>query len=449
MRDPGVAGATRDRLGRFVLPNYARLPLMPDRGEGAWLWDVEGRRYLDFACGIAVCSLGHCHPSVTAALCAQAGRLVHCSNLYEIAGQAALAEMLSETVVGLPGRAFFCNSGAEANEALVKLSRRFGKASPAADGSPRLEVITFTNSFHGRTMAGISATAQEKVKTGFEPLLEGFRHLPFNDPDALRAAVSPRTAAVLVEVVQGEGGIHVATPEFLAAIDDVCHEHDLLLMIDEVQAGLGRTGDLCAWRSVPGGERLLPDAVSWAKGMGNGFPLGAAWFSDREVATVDGAVPVSGLLGAGSHGTTFGGSPLASAVGLAVLGEIVEHRLAENAAALGRLVLRLAGAEPMPMVTTVRGLGLMIGFVLDAEAITACEAFRGDASAAAPAPFVVRRLLEAGLLAVPAAGDVVRWLPPLNVSEAEIRQAFTIMRRTLAGLAGGSPSLEPHPQALP
>ena len=226
----------------FVMPTYGRFELDIARGAGCRVWDFDGKQYLDFGAGIAVCSLGHAHPEITEAASKQASILVHTSNLYRTSPQAELARRL----VGLvgPGKVFFCNSGAEANEGLIKLTRKFGSA------SGRYEILTFQNSFHGRTMAGISATAQEKIKKGFAPLLDGFVHLPFQDLDAVSAAIGPRTAAVLVEPVQGEGGIHVASADFLAGLRLLCDRHDLLLLFDEIQCGLGRTGEWCGWKSV-------------------------------------------------------------------------------------------------------------------------------------------------------------------------------------------------------
>jgi acetylornithine/succinyldiaminopimelate/putrescine aminotransferase len=410
----------------YLIPTYARAPVAFVRGEGAWVWDESGRRYLDFACGIAVCSLGHCHPRLVEAVRRQAGLLWHVSNLYHIPGQAELAQVLTERVVGLPGKCFFCNSGAESNEALVKLARKFGHATAVAGAAPRFEVVTFTNSFHGRTMAGIAATGQDKVKTGFAPHLEGFRHVPFNDPAALRAAVSERTVAVMLEPVQGEGGINVASREFLEEAAALRDEFGLLLLIDEVQSGLGRTGDLCSWRSVAPG--VVPDAVSWAKGLGGGFPIGGIWVRDRPVRGTSTAL--CDLLGPGSHGTTFGGTPLASAAALAVVGEILDRDLAAHAAATGRRVVDgVATWGPVPALAGVRGLGLLIGFQIDAAVVGRCPGFA--ASGLTAAGYVSRRLLGAGLLTVPAAGDAVRWLPPLNVAAPEIDEALAIMHRVL------------------
>ena len=287
---------TQSLTEKYIVPTYGRFPFEPVRGEGTRIWDADGKEYLDFGAGIAVCSLGHCPKVMVDAITKQAGTLIHCSNLYQIRDQALLAQHISDVVMELPGKTFFANSGAEANEAMVKLARKFGSA------TGRHEIITFEMSFHGRTMTGISATGQEKVKTGFAPLLPGFKHLPFNDIEALRSGITKDTVAIMMEPIQGEGGIHCATPEFLEAARDLCAEHDLLLLFDEVQSGLGRTGDLCAWRSLAPNLDIRPHAVSWAKGMGGGYPIGATWISsDKDLCDI---------LGPGTHGTTYGGGPL-------------------------------------------------------------------------------------------------------------------------------------------
>ena len=256
-----------EKFREFVIPTYGRFDLDIAHGSGCRVWDFDGREFLDFGAGIAVCSLGHAHPEITEAISKQAATLVHTSNLYRTAPQAELAERL----VGIAGsgKVFFCNSGGEANEGLIKLARRFGST------TKRHEILTFDGSFHGRTMAGISATGQQKVKTGFGPLLDGFRHLPFGDLDAVAAAVGPSTVAILVEPVQGEGGIHIAREAFLTGLRELCDKHNLLLLFDEIQCGLGRTGEWCGWKSLAPG--VQPDGVSWAKGIANGFPLGAFW----------------------------------------------------------------------------------------------------------------------------------------------------------------------------
>lgn len=425
---------TPELMSRYVMGNYGRFPVAFSRGEGSWIWDEEGRKYLDFATGIAVCSLGHCHPVMREALSEQAARLIHCSNLYQIREQAELAEFIVERVMRKPGRLFFCNSGAEANDALIKLARKFGHDLAAANGGERrTEIITCGNSFHGRTLGGIAATGQEKVKLGFAPLLEGFTHVPFNDGEALRAAVGPRTAAILFEVVQGEGGIHVATPEFLQTADALRREQGVLLMLDEVQCGFGRSGDWNAWETVLRGAdfSLEPDAVSWAKGMGGGYPIGGIWATERLAPGAD--FRLCDVLGPGTHGSTFGGTPLGSRVSLAVLREIEASGLIANADRLGTRIREEVTAWRHPLIRETRGLGLLIGFLLDQETLSRSVSDFADAGQTASL-FVVDRLRAAGLLTVPAGPAVVRWLPALNVSDEEIVHGLRLMRTVLDDL---------------
>lgn len=420
-------------MKRYVMGNYGRFPIAFSRGEGSWIWDESGNKYLDFATGIAVCSLGHCQPSMQDALREQAAKLIHCSNLYQIREQAELAEFIVERVMRSSGSVFFCNSGAEANDALIKLARKFGHDSaPTNGGVIRNEVITCNSSFHGRTLGGIAATGQDKVKQGFAPLLEGFTHVPFNDSQALREAVGPKTAAILFEIVQGEGGINVATPEFLQTADELRREHGILLMFDEVQCGFGRTGDWNGWETALRGVdfSIEPDAVSWAKGMGGGYPIGGIWASDRQVAGTD--FRLCDVLGPGTHGSTFGGTPLGSAVSLAVLKTIESEGLIDNAHQLGRQIREAVTAWNHPLIREVRGLGLLIGFVIDEGALAATEHFAS--SGQTPSLYVVSRLMEAGMLTVPAGPGVVRWLPPLNVSEDEVAHGLEVMRATLDAL---------------
>jgi acetylornithine/N-succinyldiaminopimelate aminotransferase len=385
----------------YVMPTYGRFELDIVRGSGCRVWDFEGREYLDFGAGIAVCSLGHAHPEVTKVVTEQASTLVHTSNLYRTAPQAVLARRLVELTGS--GKVFFCNSGAEANEGLIKLARKFGSQ------SGRYEILTFENSFHGRTMAGISATAQEKIKKGFAPLLEGFVHLPFGDLPAVANAISPKTVAVMVEPVQGEGGIHIATPEFLRGLRGICDENDLLLLFDEIQCGLGRTGEWCGWKSLD--SQVMPDGVSWAKGIANGFPLGSFWASSQR--------GLCDLLGPGTHGTTYGGNPVCCAAALKVLEIIERDGLLENARLQGTRLRDALRALNSPRLREVRAVGLMIGFELEGP---------GDTNIAIP---FVKRLIAAGLLAIPAGERVIRLLPPLNVSAGEVDEALEKIGRTL------------------
>jgi acetylornithine aminotransferase/acetylornithine/N-succinyldiaminopimelate aminotransferase len=383
------------------MPTYGRFDLDIERGSGCRVWDFQGREYLDFGAGIAVCSLGHAHPEVTKAVTEQASTLVHTSNLYRTAPQAELARRLVELAGS--GKVFFCNSGAEANEGLIKLTRRFGNP------SGRYEILTFQNSFHGRTMAGISATAQEKIKKGFAPLLEGFAHLPYRDLNSVSTAIGPKTVAILVEPVQGEGGIHIATGEFLRGLRHICDEHDLLLLFDEIQCGLGRTGDWCGWKSLD--SNLMPDGVSWAKGIANGFPLGAFWAASSR--------GLCDLLGPGTHGTTYGGNPVCCAAALKVLEIIEREGLRQNATVQGAKLRDGLRALNSPRVCEVRAIGLMIGIEL---------ADAGDRNAAIP---FVKKLMTAGLLAIPAGERVIRLLPPLNVTGTEIDEALEKIGRSL------------------
>ena len=408
-----------------VLATYARFPLTLVRGEGSRVWDDAGKSYLDFCTGIAVCALGHCPPRLVKAIREQAGTLLHVSNLYRIPQQEELARVIVEDHVKLPGKVFFANSGAESNDGLIKTARKFGHARPLPDGSPRYEVLSFTKSFHGRTLGGINATGQDKVKEGFDPMLPGFRHLPFNDLAALEAAISPITAAILLEPVQGEGGVNVATPEFLRGVAALCKQHDLLLLLDEVQAGFGRCGLPMAWRAIA--PELEPDGISWAKGMGGGFPIGAFWLADRAIDSA--GTPLSSLMGPGTHGTTYGGNPLACAASLAVLAEISEQRLEANVLRQEQRIRATIASWQSPVITEVRGLGLLLGIGLDVTKLAVPEG-------KLPAAFVCGKLLEAGLLVPPAGPETIRLLPPLNVTDAEVDEALSIFRSVVAELEG-------------
>jgi acetylornithine/N-succinyldiaminopimelate aminotransferase len=408
-----------------VLPTYARFPVTLVRGEGTRVWDDAGKSYLDFCTGIAVCSLGHCPPRLVEAIREQAGTLLHVSNLYGIPQQEELARVIVENHVKLPGKVFFSNSGAEANDGLIKTARRFGHARPLPDGSPRYEVLSFTKSFHGRTLGGINATGQDKVKEGFDPMLPGFRHLPLNDLAALAAAIAPETAAILLEPVQGEGGVNVVTPEFLRGVANLCKKHDLLLLLDEVQTGFGRCGQPMAWRAIA--PEIQPDAISWAKGMGGGFPIGAFWLSDRPVDAS--GKTLASLMGPGSHGTTYGGNPLACTASLAVLAEIAEKDLATNVLRQEQRIRNEIASWQSPLVTEVRGIGLLLGIGIDTSKFVVPEG-------KLPAAFVCGKLLEAGLLVPPAGPETIRLLPPLNVSDTEIDEALAILRQVLSALEG-------------
>ena len=369
-----------------LMATYNRLPVTFTRGEGVWLWDQEDRRYLDAVSGIAVCNLGHAHPAVADALCDQARLLVHTSNLYGIQHQLDLGARLT----GLAGmdRVFFCNSGAEANEAAIKLARLHGHR----NGIENPTVVVADNSFHGRTMATLSATGNRKVQAGFEPLVKGFVRVPFGDIDALRgvAESAGNVVAVLVEPLQGEGGIQVPPPDYLEQVRAVCDEHGWLMMLDEIQTGIGRTGKLFAFQHTA----VRPDVMTLAKGLGNGVPIGAC------LASGDAAE----LFGPGNHGSTFGGNPLACRAALAVLETVTTDALPARAAALGERMRAAFAARigELEGVVEIRGMGLMIGIELDR-----------------PCGELVGRALEAGLLINVTAERVIRLLPPLVTSDEE------------------------------
>lgn len=413
---------TDELYSQYVMPTYGRFPLVPVRGEGACLWDHQGKRYLDFCTGIAVCSLGHCHPRMVAAIQQQAAQLLHVSNLYQIPQQAELAQEIVDHHVKLPGKVFFSNSGAEANDGLVKSARRFGHQRIGANGEARFEVITFNQSFHGRTLGGIAATGQAKVKEGFDPMMPGFRHLPFNDIEAIKSGIRPETVAILIEPIQGEGGVNVATPEFLRTIASLCKEHDLLLFFDEVQTGFGRCGDSMAWRMIA--PEIQPDGISWAKGMGGGVPIGAFWLSDR--AVVDSGATLSSLMGPGSHGSTYGGNPLVCAASLAVLHEVREKELAAHAIRMEKRIRAAVASWKLPVITDVRGCGLLLGIEIDPKCFVVPEG-------KTPALVVVAKLMDLGLLCPPAGPNTFRLLPPLNVTEAEVDEALSIFKSALEG----------------
>lgn len=403
---------------KYVMPTYGRFDLVFQRGEGNRLWDVNGKRYLDLGGGIAVCALGHANPELTETLIEQSRRLVHVSNLYYQAPQGQLAQKIVGHIA--PGRVFFSNSGAEANEGLYKLARKFGH------DEGRFEILTATNSFHGRTLAGIAATGQDKVKKGFEPMVPGFRHVPYNDLQAVKDAISPATVAVLIEGIQGEGGITPATPEYLLGLRKLCDERNLLLMIDAVQCGHFRSGRFQSYQrileGVPGGDAFTPDAVSMAKSLGGGFPIGAFWVREAHGT----------LLGPGSHGTTFGGGPLISAVALKVFEIIERDHLADNVRRVGDwLLARLEELrEEFPgVISTVRGMGFIIGVELLEDA----PGFRGSDQAASLQ--FVNRLHAAGLLTIPSGTRVFRLLPALNLTPAEAEEGVEIIRQEIAAVA--------------
>jgi acetylornithine/N-succinyldiaminopimelate aminotransferase len=382
-----------------VMPTYARANIVFERGEGAWLISTEGERYLDFASGVAVNALGHAHPRLVAALTEQAGKLWHSSNLYRVAGQERLAERLCQATFA--DQVFFCNSGAEACEGAIKLARRYHHA----NGHPeRWRIITFKGAFHGRTLATIAAAGNAKHLEGFGKPADGFDHVRFGDLEATIAAIGPETAAILVEPVQGEGGINVASTSWLKALREVCDAHGLLLVLDEVQTGMGRTGKLFAYEWAG----IAPDVMAVAKGLGGGFPIGAV------LATNEAA---KGMV-AGTHGSTFGGNPLAVAVAGAVLDAVLEPGFLEHVQARAlRFKQQLASLQDAypHVIEEVRGSGLLTGLKLKppmGEVANACTAEK--------------------LLTVGAGDNVVRLLPPLNVTEDELGEAVSRLGRALA-----------------
>lgn len=389
---------------QYLQPTYRRAPVAFSHGEGVYLYDLDGRRYLDFIGGIAVSALGHGHPRLVSTIREQAGRMLHVSNLYHIAEQARLAKLLVER--SACDRAFFCNSGAEANEAAIKLTRKWGKQK----GSDRFEIVVAHGSFHGRTSGALAATMQPKYQKPFAPLWPGFVPAPFNDLDATRAAITERTCAIMLEPIQGESGIQPASPEYMTGIRALCDERELLFALDEVQTGIGRTGTLFAYEQYG----IEPDILTLAKGLGGGVPIGAMLV--KEAASV---------FSPGDHGSTFGGNPLACAAGAAVLEAIAEEGILGNVARMGdRLAEGLRSMVDSGAAKGVRGRGLLLALDLDRES----------------AP-VVDRCREEGLLVNAVTPTALRFAPPLVVQPSEVDEALEILRRVLASMpvAGGAP----------
>lgn len=406
----------RELFSTHVVPSYGRFDIAFSHGAGSHLFDVNGKRYLDLGGGIAVCALGHAHPAITEALVEQSRKVIHTSNFYYHEPQGRLAQALVN-LIG-PGKVFFCNSGAEANEGLFKLARKFGH------DEGRFEMLTTLNSFHGRTLAGIAATGQEKIKKGFEPMVPGFRHVPYNDLEAMRHAISPATTAILIEGIQGEGGVTPATPEYLLGLRRLCDEKKLLLLMDGVQCGHFRSGRFQSFQrileGVPGGDEFLPDGISMAKSLGGGFPMGAFWVR----------APYADLLGAGTHGTTYGGSPLACAVALKILEVVRQEKLEANAREVGEFLkaglVDMARKYPKA-VQSVRGLGLMLGMELAPQ----IPNLPGDPNKTQSVR-LANLLHAAGLLTIPAGGQIIRLLPALNLSRGEAEEGLRILETVIA-----------------
>lgn len=383
-----------------LMTTYNRFPVTLVKGKGSYVWNEKGERYLDFTSGIATCNLGHVPDSVKAKLESQLENLWHCSNLYHIPTQNELAATLVENSCG--DQVFFCNSGAEANEAAIKLARRYAQK---IKGTDAYEVVTFQQSFHGRTLATLSATGQEKIQQGFLPLMPGFRYLPFNDINALTDLPSDKTCAVLLELVQGEGGVIPANPEWTRQLVQICKENNLLLMVDEIQTGIGRTGTLFAYEQYG----IEPDVISVAKGLGSGFPIGAI-IAKGEVAKA---------FDAGSHGSTFGGNPLAVTAGLATVQHIISTNLLnqvnETVQFFQTKLEKLK--EEFPVIEDIRGKGLLIGVVVPGKALE-----------------IVQKAISQKTLILTAGPDVVRILPPLTASKEEILELVAVLETIFEGL---------------
>ena len=375
-----------NRADQVIAKTYNRFPIVLTKGQGCRLWDAEGREYIDFVSGIAVCNLGHAHPKVSEALSKQADVLLHVSNLYYTEPQIELAYRLTQN--SFADRVFFCNSGAEANEAAIKLARKYVKDKGEKD---RYRIITMEKSFHGRTMATLSATGQDKIKKGFEPVLEGFDHIPFNDIEALRKSIGPSTCAVLLEPIQGEGGVRCPDPDYLKAVRRLCDETGILLIFDEIQTGMGRTGKLFAYEHF----RIEPDIMTLAKALANGLPIGAM------LARED----VAESFGPGAHASTFGGTPIVTAASIQVVKVLLEENIIGHCAEMGayfkeKLSELKTGHES---IVDVRGMGLLLGMKLKIE---------GDA--------IVNSCMEKGFLINCIQGNILRFIPPLIIEKEEI-----------------------------
>lgn len=380
-----------------IMSTYAPPKVTFVRGEGTRLWDDTGREYLDFLCGLAVTSLGHAHPAVADAICTQARTLLHVSNLFGTEPQREVAATL-DRLLGGGGKIFFTNSGAEANECAIKVARKWG-------GRGRYGIVSAYGSFHGRTLATLHATGQPAKHEPFQPLPEGFRHVAWDDPAALEAAIDPSVVGVLLEPLQGEGGVNPASPDYFRAVRELCDERGLLMIVDEVQTGLGRTGCWFGFQHYG----VVPDVVTVAKALGNGVPIGACWARD-EVA--DAFVP-------GDHGTTFGGQPLAASAARAVLSVMESEDVPARARAAGARLS--AGLAALPRVASVRGLGLLLAAELDGV----------------PSAVVAERALASGLVINNVTPTAIRLAPPLLVSDEEIDRALAILRDVLAAEGGG------------
>jgi acetylornithine/succinyldiaminopimelate/putrescine aminotransferase len=421
-----------DWMQQYVAGTYGRLPIWLERGQGSFLYDHHNQRYLDLAGGVAVSSLGHSHPELCQAISKQASTLMHVSNWYCIKSQAQLARLLVEEVVQIPGKCFFSNSGTEANEGMIKFARRYGITKPNVNGKPREQIITFQGSFHGRTFASMSATAQEKIHANFGSLLSGFTYAQYNDNADLISKINDQTVAIMLEPIQGESGVIPATPEFLSSVQQLAKQHDLLILLDDVQAGVGRLGHMASWHAIVDDTLFQPDLISWAKSMGAGFPIGAFWINARQAQLPD-SLPLCDLLGPGSHGSTYGGNPLACTTSLNALNIILRDQLYLNAATQGQYLKTHILSLQSPFISDVRGLGLMLGVVLNPE--TFATSLEYQKSKLTPSIYFTKKAIDHGLLVVPAGADVVRILAPLNLSSSEAQLAISLFQKTLATLS--------------
>ena len=382
----------------YYMPVFARYNIVLSHGEGPYVYDNDGKKYLDFLAGIAVNVLGHAHPKLVAAIAEQAGKLIHCSNLYYTEAQAKLVKSLA-AASGLD-KVFIANSGAEANEGAMKLARKYGKHL----NSKKVDIITAQNCFHGRTLATLTATAQPKYQEGYEPLPGGFKYVPFNDIEALKAAVSETTCAILLEPIQGEGGINMPDEQYFKQVRALCDEKGVLLILDEIQTGMGRTGSMFAYEQYG----ITPDIVTIAKGLGGGVPIGAFIASNK----------VAAIFHSGDHGSTFGGNPLASAAANAVLSIIAQEKLIENAKTVGNYFekgLLVLKAKYPKLITEVRGKGLMLGVQLTV-----------------PGREIVNQCLVQGVIINCTAGDVLRFVPPLNIERVHVDELLAVLDAVLA-----------------
>ena len=385
---------------KYVVHTYNRYSLVLVRGKGTRVWDAEGKEYLDFVAGLAVCNLGHCHPKVVKAIQNQAEKLIHVSNFYYITPQIELASLLCKN--SFADKAFFCNSGAEANEGAIKLARKYAKEKLGGD---RYEIITMERSFHGRTLATLTATGQEKFHKGYAPLVPGFKYVPFNDVASVRGAIDSKTCAILIEPIQGEGGVNCPSEGYLKSLREICDEKGILLIYDEVQVGMGRTGKLFAYEH----DGVEPDILTLAKSLAGGVPIGAFLTTDK----------VAEAFKPGDHASTFGGNPLATAAGVAAVSALLEEGMLDNCRKVGAYFLsRLEEMKKrFPFIREVRGKGLILGMELDMDG----AAF-------------VREMMQRGFLINCTMGNVLRFLPPLIVTQKEVDQMMEALEDVFKGV---------------